>query len=87
MIIVIKDYKKSVLATGCPVISVEAGSVTGWARYSHYQIGMSTFGVSAPGKDAFKFFGFTVDNVEAVAKKVLTYYAANPVPPLLQSIQ
>jgi transketolase len=80
------DYKKSVLATGCPVISVEAGSVTGWSRYSHYQIGMTTFGVSAPGKEAFRHFGFTADQVETVAKKVLTFYAANPVPPLLQTI-
>ena len=34
-------------------------------------IGMHTFGASAPLKDVQKKFGFTVENVVAVAKEVL----------------
>jgi transketolase len=32
---------------------------------------MTTFGESAPGKVLFEHFGFTADNVAAVAKEVL----------------
>ena len=51
------EYKSSVLNAGCPVISVEAASTTGWERYSHYQIGMRSFGCSAPGAKCFEKFG------------------------------
>ena len=80
------DYKQSVLGSGSPVVSVEAGSLTGWSRYSHYQIGMSTFGVSAPGAHAFKHFGFTPENVAEKAERVLKFYSSNPVPALMQTI-
>ena len=42
-------YRQSVLGGGLPVVSVEAAATTGWERYSHAQIGMKTFGHSAPG--------------------------------------
>src|SRR5579885_568322 len=68
-------YKKSVLPPEVKArVSVEAGSVFGWERYVGDQgaiIGMTTFGGSAPAKDLFKKFGFTVDHVIEVAKKVL----------------
>jgi transketolase len=68
-------YKKSVLPSEVKArVSVEAASVFGWERYVGDQgaiIGMTTFGGSAPAKDLFKKFGFTVDHVIEVAKKVL----------------
>jgi transketolase len=68
-------YKKSVLPPEVKArVSVEAASVFGWERYvgDHGAIvGMTTFGGSAPAKDLFKKFGFTVDHVIEVAKKVL----------------
>jgi transketolase len=68
-------YKKSVLPPDVKArVSVEAGSVFGWERYvgdGGAIIGMTTFGGSAPAKDLFKKFGFTVDHVIEVAKKVL----------------
>ncbi|HZQ19780.1 MAG TPA: transketolase [Terriglobales bacterium] len=68
-------YKKSVLPPDVKArVSVEAASVFGWERYvGDYGaiIGMTTFGGSAPAKDLFKKFGFTVDHVIEVAKKVL----------------
>jgi transketolase len=69
-------YKKSVLPPDVRArVSVEAASVFGWERYvgdSGAIVGMTTFGGSAPAKDLFKKFGFTVDHVIEVAKKVLT---------------
>ena len=55
-------------------VSVEAGSVFGWERYVGLDgaiIGMTTFGASAPAKDLFKKYGFTVEHVLEVAKGVL----------------
>jgi transketolase len=55
-------------------VSVEAASVFGWERYVGDQgaiIGMTRFGESAPAKDLFQKFGFTVDHVMEVARKVL----------------
>jgi len=52
-------YRREVFPPGVPVIAVEAAAPTGWERYSHYAIGMRTFGASAPAKDVFKKFNFT----------------------------
>ena len=49
------EYQQSVLGP-FPVVSVEAGATTGWGRYSHAQIGMNSFGASAPGAACFEHF-------------------------------
>jgi transketolase len=68
-------YKNSVLPPNVRArVSVEAASVFGWERYVGLDgaiIGMTTFGASAPAKDLFKKFGFTVDHVIQAAKQVL----------------
>jgi transketolase len=68
-------YKKSVLPPEIKArVSVEAASVFGWERYVGLEgaiIGMTTFGGSAPAKDLFKKFGFTVDHVVQAAKQVM----------------
>jgi transketolase len=54
-------------------VSVEAGSTFGWERYTGLhglRIGIDRFGVSAPAKDAYEFFGLTPD---AVAARVLDH--------------
>jgi transketolase len=70
------EYRESVLPSRVTArISVEAGSTMGWSRYvgpAGKSIGMKTFGASAPGKDVFKKFGFTPENVIATAKDLLT---------------
>jgi transketolase len=43
-------------------VSIEAGASYGWERYTGLhglRIGIDRFGVSAPAKDAFDYFGFT----------------------------
>jgi transketolase len=68
-------YKNSVLPPSIRArVSVEAASIFGWERYVGLDgviIGMTTFGASAPAKDLFKKFGFTVDHVTQAAKQAL----------------
>jgi transketolase len=55
-------------------VAIEAGVRDGWWQYVGTQgaiVGMSTFGASAPAKDLFKHFGFTVENVVRVVEGML----------------
>ena len=57
-------------------VSIEAGTTFGWERYTGLhglRIGIDRFGVSAPAKDAYEFFGLTS---EAVATRVLDHMQA-----------
>ncbi|MCL6730655.1 transketolase [Sphingomonas hankyongi] len=54
-------------------VSIEAGTTFGWERYTGLhglRIGIDRFGVSAPAKDAFEYFGLTPD---AVARSVTDF--------------
>ena len=47
-------------------VSIEAGTTFGWERYTGLhglRIGIDRFGVSAPAKDAYAFFGLTPDKI------------------------
>ncbi len=47
-------------------VSVEAGTTFGWERYTGLhglRIGIDRFGVSAPAKDAYNYFGLTPDKI------------------------
>lgn len=66
-------YKKKVLPKDVPAIALEAGVRTGWARYTGSEdrvLGIDRFGASAPGKTVYKEFGFTVDHVVDMVKKL-----------------
>jgi len=69
------EYKKQVFPPEVKArVSVEQAATLGWDRYiGPYgkTIGMHTFGASAPIKDLQKKFGFTVENVIAVARAVI----------------
>ncbi|HEY4154735.1 MAG TPA: transketolase [Puia sp.] len=64
-------YKESVLPKAIRKrLSVEAGSPQGWLKYTTEDgkiLAMHRFGESAPGEEVFKEFGFTVENVVALA--------------------
>jgi transketolase len=65
------EYRESVLpATVSARVAVEAAVADGWYKYvglNGVVVGMNTFGESAPAKELFAYFGFTVDKVvEAV---------------------
>jgi len=71
-----QSYKESVLPSDVTArVSVEMASTVGWARYTGLKgrnIGMHSFGASAPLKDLLKHFGFTVDKVVAEAHAAIT---------------
>jgi len=68
-----QDYRDAVLPDDPALlrVSIEAGTTIGWERYTGLngiRIGIDRFGVSAPAKDAYEYFGLTPD---AVAARVL----------------
>lgn len=67
-------YREQVLPTAVTRrVVIEAGVPDAWWRYAGPQgeiIGMTTFGASAPAKDLFKKFGFTVENVVQIAQRL-----------------
>jgi transketolase len=69
------EYRASVLGKpGTPRVSVEAGITTGWAEWTGdngAHVGMTTFGLSAPGQEVLKHFGFTREHVAATALRLL----------------
>jgi transketolase len=55
-------------------VTIEAGVSMGWERYAGDEgavIGIDHFGASAPAGTIFKEFGFTVDRVADVARRVV----------------
>lgn len=66
-------YRESVLPKNITArLAVEAAATLGWDRYAKSILGIDHFGASAPAKVIFEKFGFTVDNVVAKAKELLT---------------
>jgi transketolase len=66
------EYQASVLPEGLKKLSVEAGSTLAWPRYSDRQIGIDRFGLSAPGDQVMKEFGFTPEHVAEVARGMVS---------------
>ena len=67
-------YKDSVLTAGVKRVAIEAAHPDFWRKYVGLEgavVGIDTFGESAPGGALMKHFGFTVENVVAVAKTVM----------------
>jgi transketolase len=67
-----RDYRDSVLPPHVKArVSVEEASDFGWSKYTGTggaNIGIETFGASAPIKQLLKKFGFTADHIATVAK-------------------
>jgi len=68
-------YREQVLPAACTKrVSMEAGSTFGWERYVGLEgiaLGMDEFGASAPAGELMQHFGFTTENMVAVAKQLL----------------
>ena len=60
-------YRDEVLPPGVPVLSVEAATTFGWARWADDSIGIDRFGVSAPGAEVLDRLGINVSHVVARA--------------------
>lgn len=68
-----QEYRDSVIPPSVRArVSVEQATTVGWARYTGLDgvnIGMHTFGASAPLKELLKKFGFTPDRVLEAARE------------------
>lgn len=68
-------YRDSVLPPSVTArVAVEAGVTAGWLKYVGLDgavVGIDRFGESAPADEAFKYFGFTVDNVAAQVESLM----------------
>ncbi len=68
-------YQEAVLPSSVTArVVIEAGVTEAWWRYAGPQgrvIGLDRFGESAPAGELFEHFGFTTDNVVAIAKELL----------------
>jgi transketolase len=58
-----QSFQRSVLPAGVPVLSVEAATTFGWARYADDSIGIERFGASAPGAEVLDKLGINVEHV------------------------
>ncbi|MED5475000.1 MAG: transketolase [Candidatus Neomarinimicrobiota bacterium] len=70
-----EDYKIKVLGDDSVFkVSLEAGVTFGWEKYTGrngLNIGINTFGDSAPGKELAKYYGFTPEKVADNIKKAI----------------
>ncbi|AIO18701.1 Transketolase [Candidatus Izimaplasma bacterium HR1] len=66
-----KEYKETILPASCTKrLALEMGAPDMWYQFASNVKGIETFGVSAPGNEAIKFFGFDVDTVANLYKSL-----------------
>jgi transketolase len=59
-------YRADILPQDSLIVSIEAASTFGWQRYTGttgLNIGLDSFGASAPAGDLFAHFGFTAEKI------------------------
>ncbi|WP_031569067.1 transketolase [Rheinheimera texasensis] len=67
-------YQAAVLPAGSKILAIEAAHQDYWYKYTGRDgaiIGMRSFGESAPGPVLMQHFGFSVENIVAVAQQLL----------------
>lgn len=71
------SYLQEVLPSDWPIFALEAGSPLGWVQYTRtreHVFGLESFGLSGPGPQLFKHFGFEPSiiaaRIQALLKKV-----------------
>ena len=68
-------YKETVLPANVKArLAIEAGVSLGWSKYvgdAGDTLSVDRFGASAPADDVFRDYGFTVDNVVRMARKLV----------------
>ena len=69
-----EDYKKDLMEENSLVVTLEAGSVTHWQKYTkdkELNIGIDQFGESAPYKEVYDHFDLTEEKVTNLIQKKL----------------
>jgi transketolase len=65
------DYKNKIINKDVPVITIEASSVSSWEKYSKNNMGIETFGESAPFKEVYNHFNLTSAKIVELTKKLI----------------
>ena len=69
-----EDYKKDLMEENSLVVTLEAGSITHWQKYTKNKdlnIGIDQFGESAPYKEVYDHFDLTEDKITNLIQKKL----------------
>ena len=75
------EYRLHVFPDHVPILSVEAYSTIGWARYAHASIGIDSFGSSGPYKDVYKKLHLTPsDLIDRIRQVIAFYKEPSPLP-------
>ena len=64
-------FKNGIIDKNIPCITIEASSVSSWEKYSNNNMGIKTFGESAPYKEIYSHFNLTSTKVVELAKKII----------------
>jgi transketolase len=64
-------FKNEIIDKQIPVITIEASSICSWEKYSKNNIGIKTFGESAPYKEIYSHFNLTSAKIVELAKKII----------------
>ena len=64
-------FKNGIIDKNIPCITIEASSVSSWEKYSNNNMGIKTFGESAPYKELYSHFNLTSTKVVELAKKII----------------
>ena len=64
-------YKNEIIDKNMPIITIEASSISSWEKYSNHNMGIKTFGESAPYKEVYSHFNLTSTKVVELAKKII----------------
>lgn len=62
---------ESILPSGTPTVSIEAGSTLGWAKYADVCLGIDRFGASAPGGVVLHELGMSPEAVVAAVRDLI----------------
>ena len=65
------NYKNKIINNNIPTITIEASSVSSWEKYSKNNMGIETFGESAPFKEVYNHFNLTSIKIVELAKKII----------------
>jgi transketolase len=66
-----QEYRDSVLVSGVPKVSVEAGIPMGWSQWVDASVAIERFGASAPGDEVMRRLGITPEHVTGTVLRLL----------------
>jgi len=69
-----QEYKNEILEPDNIIVSIEAGSVISWNKYTTNKgasLGINSFGESAPYKEVYDHFGITSEKIVSLVQKMI----------------